>query len=110
MTKATLLTLACGLCLIGMTGCGPEEAPPTPATPDANSSPDGSSTTEAFTHTIKLPVEYYTGGPQQSRPPDGELAAGVKARILEESGSYTLIRTETGIEAYVSSDALQPVE
>lgn len=62
-----------------------------------------------WTHTIKLPTDYYKGGPQQASPPDGQLASGVKVKIVQESGSYTLISTEDGVEGYVSADALEPI-
>ncbi len=50
---------------------------------------------------------YYTGGPQQGRPPDGQLEPGTRVKVLENAGSYALIRTADGIEAYVSTAAIQ---
>lgn len=59
-----------------------------------------------FTHVISASTEYYTGGPQQARPPDGRFPAGLRILILRETGSYVQVRSETGIEAYVSAGAL----
>jgi len=50
---------------------------------------------------------YYTGGPQQGRPPDGQLEPGTRVKVLENAGSYALIRTADGIEAYVSTAAIR---
>ena len=51
---------------------------------------------------------YYTGGPQQGRPPDGQLEPGTPVKVLVNAGSYSLIRTADGIEAYVSTAAIGP--
>ena len=60
-----------------------------------------------FPHAISAPTEYYTNGPQQARPPDGRFPAGLKVVVLNEAGSYVRVRSETGIEAYVSAGALR---
>ena len=65
---------------------------------------------QAFTHVVTLETEYYLDGPAQARPPDGSLEAGTKVALLEEAGSYCQVRTEDGIEAYISTDSLQPLE
>jgi hypothetical protein len=62
-----------------------------------------------LTHVIERETEYYLAGPQQGRPPDGKFAAGTRVRVLESAGSYARVRTENGVEAYVSSEALQPL-
>ena len=62
------------------------------------------------THVISVATEYYTTGPQQGRPPDGTLPEGTKVTILEAAGSYSRIRTADGIEAYVATDALKPLD
>ena len=59
-----------------------------------------------FSHVISTETEYYTTGPQQGRPPDGKFPAGTKANVIEETGSYTLVRSENVVEAFVASDAL----
>jgi len=59
---------------------------------------------------IVAETEYYTTGPQQGRPPDGKLPEGTKVSIVEESGSYVLVKSESGIEAYVAADAVKQQE
>jgi uncharacterized protein YgiM (DUF1202 family) len=66
--------------------------------------------TDSFSHVITTEAEYYTTGPQQGRPPDGKFPAGTKVTIVREEGSYTLVRSEAGVEAYVSSDAVKETE
>jgi hypothetical protein len=66
--------------------------------------------TQVFTHVVATDTEYYLSGPPQARPPDGTLSAGTKVTLLEEAGSYCRARSEGGIEAYVSTDSLQPPE
>jgi peptidoglycan hydrolase-like protein with peptidoglycan-binding domain len=65
---------------------------------------------QVFTHVVAADTEYYLTGPQQAHPPDGTLTAGTKITLLEEAGSYCRIRSEDGIEAYVSTDSLQPLD
>ena len=50
---------------------------------------------------------YYTGGPQQGRPPDGEFEPGTRVKVLQNAGSYSVVRSADGIEAYVSTAAIQ---
>ena len=59
-----------------------------------------------FTHVVAIETEYYTTGPQQGRPPDGKFSAGTNVNVIEEAGSYTLVRSKNGVEAFVASDAL----
>ena len=63
-----------------------------------------------FSHVIAVETEYYTTGPQQGRPPDGKLPAGTKVSMVEESGSYVLVKSEGGVEAYVAADAVKQQE
>ena len=62
---------------------------------------------QVFTHVIATDTPYYLSGPQQAWPPEGSLPAGTKVTLLEEAGSYCRIRSEDGLEAYVSIDSLQ---
>jgi len=62
-----------------------------------------------FTHLIGTRTAYYTTGPQQGRPPDGELAVGTKVKLVRSAGSYTLVQAENGVSAYVSSNALKKI-
>ena len=36
--------------------------------------------------------------------------AGTKVSVVEESGSYVLVKSEGGVEAYVAADAVKPQE
>lgn len=60
-----------------------------------------------FTHVVTAEAACYTTGPQQGRPPDGRFPAGTKVEVLREAGSYLLVRSRHGVEAYVSTAALQ---
>ena len=63
-----------------------------------------------FSHFIAAETEYYTNGPQQGRPPDGKFLAGTKVSVVEESGSYVLVKSEGGVGAFVAADAVKPQE
>ncbi len=60
-----------------------------------------------FSQVIAVATEYYTTGPQQARPADGEFSAGTKVKIVEQSGSYVLVQSESGIRAFVAADAVK---
>jgi uncharacterized protein YgiM (DUF1202 family) len=62
---------------------------------------------QVFTHLVAADTAYYLSGPQQAHPPEGTFSAGTKVTLLEEAGSYCRVRSEGGIEAYVSTDNLQ---
>lgn len=64
----------------------------------------------AYTHVIAVDTEYYTTGPQQSRPPDGKLPAGTRVSIVEEAGSYVLVQSEGGVKAFVATDVVKKQE
>ncbi|QDV23166.1 DUF1559 family PulG-like putative transporter [Aureliella helgolandensis] len=61
-----------------------------------------------LSHVIAAETEYYTTSPQQGRPPDGKFPAGTKVSIVEEAGSYVLVKSEDGVEAYVGAGAVKP--
>ena len=61
------------------------------------------------THVISVAAEFYTTGPQQGRPPDGKFEAGTKVTLVESAGSYSRVRSTTGVEAFVPTDALEPL-
>ena len=61
-----------------------------------------------YPYQIGTATPYYTGGPQQGRPPEGQLWPGTPVKLLEEAGSYSLIRTADGIEAYIETAAIGP--
>lgn len=81
----------------------PRLVPSNDEEPPAQSEPEQ----PAWTHVVSSEAVYYKASPAQGTPPDGKLAAGVKAQVLEEAGSYTLIETEEGVQGFVASDALQ---
>ena len=62
------------------------------------------------THVIAYDTHYYMSGPQQARPPEGMFKAGTKVCLIQDAGSYSQVRSQDGIEAYVSTDALKPLE
>lgn len=62
-----------------------------------------------FTHQVTTDTEYYKDGPQQARPADGTLTVGTKVVVLQEAGSYVLVRTADGIEAYIATDSIAPL-
>ncbi|MCG6157480.1 serpin family protein [Rubinisphaera margarita] len=66
--------------------------------------PSGEQT--ARRHVLIADAEYYKDGPQQSRPADGTIPAGERVEILENAGSYVLVLSDSGIEGYVSAEAL----
>lgn len=68
------------------------------------------SSNSGASHVITAEAEYYTTGPQQGRPPDGKFPAGTKVSVVEESGSYVLVKSESGIEAYVAADSVKQQE
>lgn len=64
-------------------------------------------TAPTFTHTITIDTEYYTDGPQQARPPDGRMKAGTKVTLVEEAGSYCRVKSENGVEGYITVESLE---
>jgi uncharacterized protein YgiM (DUF1202 family) len=66
--------------------------------------------TEVFTHELAAETTWYRDGPQQSRPPDGQLPAGTRVRVVEEAGSYVRIAAENGVTGFVAADALKKLE
>ena len=68
--------------------------------------------TDKLTHVVTVETVYYKGGPMQGRAPEGNFSAGTKVELMPEEkiGSYVLVKSESGIEAYVSADALNPIE
>ncbi len=62
------------------------------------------------THVIGGEEVYYLDGPQQMRPPDGKFKAGTRVELVQDAGSYSVVVSEDGIRAYVSTGSLKPVE
>ena len=53
---------------------------------------------------------YYLTGPQQARPPDGSFKMVTRVALVLDEGSYSLVTSESGVIAYVSSGALRLIE
>ncbi|TWT62369.1 SH3 domain-containing protein [Rubinisphaera italica] len=90
----------------------PKAAPVKPLgpPPEGQSEPEVSPEPKtSMTHSISVETEYYKGGPQQGSPPDGKLTAGTEVKLVESAGSYSLIETAEGEQAYISSDALNKI-
>ncbi len=78
-----------------------------------DSRPEGDSTLSPefqVTHLVATDTEYYLDGPQQMRAPDGQLPEGTKVQLVQDSGSYSVVVSENGIRAYVSTASLKPAK
>lgn len=110
--------LAVGSCL-WMAGCS--EAPESSAVSSSSAARmgEGAATSSSVDTPVTKPspvesyrtiglagTAYYESSPAQGRPPDGELPAGTTVKLLEESGSYSLVTWE-GRRAWVAVDALR---
>ena len=66
---------------------------------------------ESFTHVISFTdTFYYLGGPQQARPPDGTFVKGTRMVLVRDSGSYSLVTSESGLTAYVATGSLSSID
>lgn len=63
-----------------------------------------------MTHVVTYDTHYYMSGPQQARPPEGMFKTGTQVELVQDAGSYSLVRSQDGITAYVSTDALKALE
>lgn len=125
--------LTASFCLFGAIGCSEQPTPapqPQEAKKELGPPPSGQSEPEIQSDPIELPnpmageksvrdlgtktlsetVDYYSNGPQQASPPDGQIQAGTEVTIIERAGSYTLIETADGIRGYVASSAVGVLE
>jgi hypothetical protein len=98
----TCVALAFALCLVGCR----DQSGPGPAGGEGQAGEPTAQPAESFPNVLVRQVEYYTSGPQQGRPPDGKFPLGTKVRVLRRTGGYSLVRSDSGVEAYVSSDAI----
>jgi len=64
----------------------------------------------APTHVVTTETVYYMSGPQQARPPEGKFKAGTKVTLLQKAGSYSVVRSAGGVQAYVSTASLKAIE
>jgi len=102
MSRFLLTLLVCGFVLV--VGCV-EKAPPKI---QVNDQPAASKA--APTHVVTVESVYYMSGPQQARPPEGKFKAGTKVTLLQKAGSYSVVRSVGGVQAYVSTAALKAIE
>lgn len=95
--------------MVGLSGCGLGVHPVMERNPSVVPPATEPVSPQDFehSHVVKVASQYYMDGPQQGRPPDGEFATGTKVRLLESAGSYSLVLSEEGTEAYVSSDVIR---
>src|SRR5215207_6741510 len=63
-----------------------------------------------FTHMVTENAPYYLGGPWQPGPPDGTLPAETKVALLRVAGSYVLVRSEDGNEAWMAADRITAIQ
>jgi hypothetical protein len=93
-------------------GCSKSSTTPTPAAiPASNSNKQAEPAPEnLLTHVVTVDSEYYVSGPQQASPPDGRFPSGTKVRLIRNAGGYSIVESETGVQAYVSTDAIRKVE
>ncbi len=88
----------------------PAPTPETPATPQVEQPAKGPDSATSSGHVLAADTEYYIDGPQQSRPPDGTMEAGMKVTVIEDAGSYCRVQTEDGIVAFIAADAVNKVD
>ena len=92
------IPVMCAIVVGLLIGCGTAAEKPHPA-----------QGTETYTHVVTTDTMYYLAGPQQARPPEGTFAAGTRVVLIRDAGSYVQVRSETGVEAYISKGSLQPI-
>ena len=101
------------LIVAGCSSAEQQSVPDTEAAPPGNTA--GAAGTDTMTDSRSAPAaglviltetEYYTTGPQQSRPPDGKLPAGTQVRIVNDGGSYVQVESAAGLQCWVSAETV----
>lgn len=65
---------------------------------------------ENSTHVIQTANEqYYLNGPQQAQAPDGSFPKGTRVRLIRNAGSYSIVQSESGTTAHVTSGSLKQI-
>lgn len=59
------------------------------------------------THRVRTGCSYYFDSPMQSRPPEGQLDADTEVMLVEDRGSYAMVKTVDDAPVAVSKDALE---
>ena len=102
------------LALTFATACSfhvPEQKEPTGSPPAFGLQTADEVFPEPFTHVIVFSgTHYYLTGPQQARPPDGIFVEGTRLALVRDSGSYSLVTSESGITAYVSTGSFHLID
>lgn len=63
-----------------------------------------------FTHKLTRSEPFYFTGPQQGRPPEGELPEGAPVVLLvHDGGSYCRVVDERGLYVVVAYDSLKKI-
>ena len=94
-------TLLCVVLLVvGIVGCGVKMVGPAPHK-------TGSAGSGAFTHVIVGDADYYMSSPQQGSPSDGSFVKGTKVTLVRKAGSFSLVRSVDGVQAYVSTGSIR---
>ena len=102
MKKLLLTLLIVGFFVVVVCAAKPQpalQAKAHPAAPNA-----------APTHVVTADTVYYMSGTQQARPPEGTFKAGTKVTLVQNAGSYSLVRSAGGVRAYVSTASLKAIE
>ena len=104
------------LCLsILLPGCGYFTMTSTIEFPDEvvatlNNSPTNTVIAGDFTHLIQSTGEqYYLNGPQQAQAADGSFPKGTRVKLIREAGSYSIVLSESGITAHVTTGCLKQI-
>ena len=102
------------LALTFVTACSspvPEQKEPTVSLPAFRLPTAVEAFAGPFTHVIAFSgTHYYLTGPQQARPPDGTFVEGTRLALVRDSGSYSLVTSESGITAYVSTGSFRLID
>ena len=89
--KHSLLLLACAAAALWLLAAGCRDSRPS-----------------SDVYVVTQSTAFYRDAPQQSRPPDGTLDAGVRVTLLEEAGSYVRVRPEGETDAvYIAADSIR---
>ncbi len=103
--------LTATLVLILLAACSPPFAERKASPPLLDPSVLGKPFRGPFPLVVILPdTNYYLTGPRQARPPDGLFEKGTRVALVLDAGSHSLVTSDSGITAYVSSEALRLIE
>ncbi len=106
-TGLLALCILLSSCVLGIRKTVPvqehDEIPTLLNSPETSTDVDGD-----FTHIIQTAGEqYYLNGPQQAQPPDGTFPKGTRVRLIRDAGSYSIVLSESGVTAHVTSTCLK---